>query len=56
MTRDEQKEALIRYLMSCISREDWHGASDACNDIRELEAEMKSCACKKPDCDGSGAV
>jgi len=31
---------LIEYLHVMIARRDWHGVSDAANDIRELEAEM----------------
>jgi hypothetical protein len=32
------KKALILYIMSRLALEDWHGVSDACNDLRELEA------------------
>lgn len=30
--------ALEAYLQSCVRRRDWHGASDAANDLRVLEA------------------
>jgi hypothetical protein len=33
------KKALILYIWSRLALEDWHGVSDACNDIRELEAK-----------------
>jgi hypothetical protein len=29
---------MIQNLYACIERRDWHGASDAANDLRELEA------------------
>lgn len=29
---------LREYLMVCVERGDWHGVSDAANDLRELEA------------------
>lgn len=31
--------ALVEYLQSCVRRFDWHGASDAANDLRVLEAK-----------------
>lgn len=36
MTR---RDVLIQYLQSCVEIADWHGVSDAANDLRELEAE-----------------
>jgi hypothetical protein len=33
-----QKRVLLEYLYVCIALEDWHGVSDAANDLRELEA------------------
>lgn len=41
MTPEEHREALIAYLLSCVEREDWHAVSDAANDLRVLEAEIK---------------
>lgn len=31
----------IVYLKDRIEDEDWHGGSDACNDLRELDAEIR---------------
>lgn len=39
MSYEQQKAALVNYLMSCVYREDWHGVSDAANDLRELIAK-----------------
>ena len=36
-----QIQVLIEYMMVIIARRDWHGVSDAANDIRELEAEQE---------------
>ena len=35
MKRKKQKKVLIAYLKLCLENEDWHGVSDAANDIRE---------------------
>lgn len=35
------RQTLIRYLELMVSRCDWHGVSDAANDLRVLEAEYK---------------
>ena len=37
-----QMQVLIDYLQVMIARRDWHGVSDAANDLREMEAEMRS--------------
>lgn len=42
MTYDEHRVALIEYLKSKVELCDWHGASDACNDLRELEATERA--------------
>lgn len=34
-----RREALITYLLVKVQEADWHGVSDAANDIRVLEAE-----------------
>ena len=39
--KEIQRNILIDYLHVMISRNDWHGVSDAANDLRVLEAEMK---------------
>jgi hypothetical protein len=36
----EARAALIAYLKHKIEIADWHGGSDACNDLRVLEAEQ----------------
>lgn len=38
---ETQREILIDYLHVMIARCDWHGVSDAANDLRELEAEHR---------------
>jgi hypothetical protein len=37
MTFEERKKKLIDYLLMKVTEEDWHGVSDAANDLRELE-------------------
>jgi hypothetical protein len=34
-----RREALITYLLVKVQESDWHGVSDAANDLRVLEAE-----------------
>ena len=34
------KEGLIEYLKLKVEQADWHGVSDAANDIREIEAKL----------------
>lgn len=36
-----QRQTLIDYLQLMVSRADWHGVSDAANDLRVLEAEER---------------
>ena len=36
-----QIQVLIEYMHVMMARRDWHGVSDAANDIRELEAEQE---------------
>jgi hypothetical protein len=31
---------MLRYLRMKVETEDWHGVSDAANDLRELEAQF----------------
>ena len=38
---DDCKKAYIEYLLMCVRLEDWHGVSDAANDLRVLEAGYK---------------
>jgi hypothetical protein len=35
------KEVLKEYLLVKVEQEDWHGVSDAANDIREIEVQIK---------------
>ena len=39
---ETQREILIEYMRVMIARSDWHGVSDAANDLRVLEAEQKN--------------
>ena len=39
---DVQRLILIEYMKVMIERRDWHGVSDAANDLRVLEAEEKN--------------
>ena len=41
MTYEEHRRRLIEYLESKVALADWHGVSDAANDLRELEAEKR---------------
>lgn len=33
---------LVSYLLMKVEHEDWHGVSDAANDLREFEAKYKN--------------
>ena len=37
------REILIQYMLMKVRQEDWHGVSDAANDLREMDAAMKEC-------------
>lgn len=37
-----QRRVLLEYLQVMIALEDWHGVSDAANDLRELDAQQKA--------------
>jgi hypothetical protein len=39
MSYEQQRETLIAYLKLKTEQGDWHGVSDAANDLRVLEAE-----------------
>lgn len=39
---ETQRAILIEYMRVMIARSDWHGVSDAANDLRVLEAEEKN--------------
>jgi len=36
------REILIQYLLMKVRQEDWHGVSDAANDLREMDAKEKN--------------
>jgi hypothetical protein len=39
MTYEEHHNVLVEYLKSKVEIADWHGVSDAANDLRVLEAQ-----------------
>lgn len=41
MMYEQQRALYIAYLTMKVAEADWHGVSDAANDLRELEAEYK---------------
>lgn len=41
MTFEERRKTLIGYMRVKIEECDWHGVSDAANDLREIEAEER---------------
>jgi hypothetical protein len=41
MTYEEHHRTLVSYLLAKVAIADWHGVSDAANDLRVLEAEQK---------------
>lgn len=50
MTYEEHHRTLVAYLKAKTEHGDWHGVSDAANDLRVLEAQRPSQTEKK--CDG----
>jgi hypothetical protein len=42
MDYEKQREILIAYLISKAGCGDWHGVSDAANDLRVLEAQHET--------------
>jgi len=42
-----QRTILMDYMQVMIDRSDWHGVSDAANDLRVLEAEQKNSMSKR---------
>ena len=45
---EEQRAILITYLKVQVARNDWHGVSDAANDLRVIEAQMEAYSIKIP--------
>ena len=41
-TRNRYRRNLVRYLRDKVRQEDWHGVSDAANDLRELDAAERA--------------
>lgn len=39
---DVQRKTLIDYLLVMVALGDWHGVSDAANDLRVLEAQQEA--------------
>jgi hypothetical protein len=39
MSLDNAEEIMIQYLLLKVEQKDWHGVSDAANDLREMEAK-----------------
>ena len=35
------RDILIQYMLMKVRQEDWHGVSDAANDLREMDAKEK---------------
>ena len=42
-------DVMIEYMQLRIRQRDWHGVSDAANDIREMEAESRATKIKETD-------
>lgn len=42
MRLGSQHAAMVNYLKVMLDRSDWHGVSDAANDLREIECEMRT--------------
>jgi len=42
MTYQQHREALIHYLKVKVEQADWHGVSDAANDLRVLAASPRT--------------
>lgn len=40
MTTEEQIKTLVEYLKLKVEQKDWHGVSDAANDLRVLEERL----------------
>lgn len=41
MNYTERHAAIVTYMHAKIVEKDWHGVSDAANDLREIEAEER---------------
>lgn len=45
---DSDEATLTAYLLQCVRQCDWHGASDAANDLRELVVERECVVAMTP--------
>jgi len=41
MSLDNAEEIMIQYLLLKVEKKDWHGVSDAANDLREMDAKKE---------------
>jgi len=41
----QQRTILRAYAQAKLDDEDWHGVCDACNDLREIDAELRGLRC-----------
>jgi len=41
MSLDNAEEIMIQYLLFKVEQKDWHGVSDAANDLREMQAKKE---------------
>jgi len=41
MSLDNAEEIMIQYLLLKVQQKDWHGVSDAANDLREMQAKKE---------------
>jgi len=53
MTPQEHHATLVAYLKMKVEQSDWHGVSDAANDLRVLEEQMRYSAASSSGPSGS---
>lgn len=41
-TYEQKHQFLVNYLLSKVQESDWHGVSDAANDLRVMEAKNEA--------------
>jgi hypothetical protein len=41
----QQRTILLAYARAKLDDEDFHGVCDACNDLREIDAELRGLRC-----------
>lgn len=39
---NNRTQVMVDYLLLCVELEDWHGVSDAANDLRVIEARRET--------------